>query len=595
MHGLRKGREDMAEYFLHSLLQTSIAMSLLALLLSVLFAGASRAVTAKAKYVMCIILLIGFSIPFRPMIGPRLITLETPLPLESVSVVSENSTNDATTQNSASVISAETTALPLGIIIFIIWGAGAVCVFGWHMFRYYKFRRTVNRWCKPVTDEGVLNLFQSTKERLSLGDKKIDLTTCDFVTSPMLTGIVHPFILLPDKPLDTDELKLVLEHELTHYKHKDLLVKLLEIIAASLHWFNPVIYMCCAATQIYSEACCDEAVLQGEDTDYRRFYGEIVIGLAESKSNLRTALSTCFYPGKFYIKRRLSVIMDTTKKWKKLSGAAIAVVTGLTLLSGAVVAYAAPANRTSASSTSLIDVEKAKSIALADADLSEKDVTFVKTKLDRDDGRYEYDIEFYSGNVEYDYEIDATTGKILEVDRDIEHYYIHGSAVANSMPATNNSFIGETKAKSIVLENAGLREADVTFIKVKLDYDDGRDVYDVEFYSANTEYDYEIDAITGQIREYDWGIESYTIPQTTPDISSGGTANTGCIGEVKAKSIALSHAGKTESDVRGMRVKLDYDDGMQVYEVEFYSGRTEYEYDIDAVTGNILEWDIDYD
>ncbi|MBQ4128995.1 MAG: PepSY domain-containing protein [Ruminococcus sp.] len=67
------------------------------------------------------------------------------------------------------------------------------------------------------------------------------------------------------------------------------------------------------------------------------------------------------------------------------------------------------------------------------------------------------------------------------------------------------------------------------------------------------------------------------------------------IGEKKAKSIALKHAGLKESEVSGLYVELDYDDGVLRYEVDFRQGQIEYDYDIDAKTGDILSYDKDYD
>ena len=77
--------------------------------------------------------------------------------------------------------------------------------------------------------------------------------------------------------------------------------------------------------------------------------------------------------------------------------------------------------------TNIITMEEAKEIALTHAGLTEADVTFIKTELGIDDGRQEYEIEFYSGNREYDYEIDASTGKILSYDSDVENYSISGN------------------------------------------------------------------------------------------------------------------------------------------------------------------------
>ena len=128
----------------------------------------------------------------------------------------------------------------------------------------------------------------------------------------------------------------------------------------------------------------------------------------------------------------------------------------------------------------------------------------------------------------------------------------------------------------------------VTFVKAKLDYDDGVRVYDIEFYKDNVEYDYEIDAATGQIREKDWDIENYTIPQI-----NNNPNHTADIGVEKAKEIALKDAGV--SGVFFKKVKIDYEDGVRVYDVEFYKGNVEYEYEIDAATGEIRERSVEID
>lgn len=65
------------------------------------------------------------------------------------------------------------------------------------------------------------------------------------------------------------------------------------------------------------------------------------------------------------------------------------------------------------------------------------------------------------------------------------------------------------------------------------------------------------------------------------------------IGIDKATEIALADAGLTESDVKFTKQKSDIDDGVSIYEVEFTSGETKYEYDIDAASGKILDRDTD--
>ncbi len=253
-----------------------------------------------------------------------------------------------------------------------------------------------------------------------------------------------------------------------------------------------------------------------------------------------------------------------------------------------------------ASTAAYIGEAKAKSVALKDAGVSESSVLYTKNKLDYDDGRMVYEVEFHTVDAEYDYEIDAVTGQI--VGRDVDREPVQSDAVVSGGNAATD--IGEAKAKSIALSHAGVKESEMTFIKAKVDRDDGRRVYDIEFICGNTAYGYEVDAATGSILEHDRDIENDTAsPPQQPDTKPSGGPQAGTaqpsgpngIGEEKAKSIALGHAGLAESQVSRLRVKLERDDGRRTYDVEFKNGNIEYEYEIDAATGTILEWDSDYE
>ena len=174
------------------------------------------------------------------------------------------------------------------------------------------------------------------------------------------------------------------------------------------------------------------------------------------------------------------------------------------------------------------------------------------------------------------------------------------TAPAQAPNADNSAVIGEEKAKSIALADAGIQEADVTFVRSYLNIDDGRQQYDVEFYGGNVEYDYEIDAFTGVILSSDRDAEYYAPNQATAGSVSAPpaqvpTSSGADIGEAKAKQIALSHAGYTESKVQLLRVGRDYDNGRLEYEVEFYVNYIEYNYEIDAANGNILNYEAERD
>ena len=253
---------------------------------------------------------------------------------------------------------------------------------------------------------------------------------------------------------------------------------------------------------------------------------------------------------------------------------------------------------TSASSSvqdNYIGEDAAKDIALSHAGVNEADVTGLRARFDIDDGKEQYDVEFWVGNTEYDYEINAVTGQIISYDIDTENAPPQTVApaattsaevtaappevTASTTAAAQQGYIGEEAAKAAALKHAGLTENNVYGIKVKFDIDDGRAKYEVEFRSESTEYDYEIDAVTGNVLSFEKDVND-DIPQ-----SSAGSY----IGEEAAKAAALKHAGLSENNVYGLRVKFDIDDGRAKYEVDFRSGNTEYEYEIDAENGSIIK------
>ena len=158
-------------------------------------------------------------------------------------------------------------------------------------------------------------------------------------------------------------------------------------------------------------------------------------------------------------------------------------------------------------------------------------------------------------------------------------------APATTAAQSNNTVgdIGIEKANEIAISHAGLSSGSVSFVKAKIDTEDGVKVYDIEFYSGNVEYDYEINAATGAIVSFDQDIENYEIP--TQPAAPTQAASSG-ISVDKAKQIALSHAGVSGASFK--KVKLDKDDGVRVYEIEFKVGNVEYDYDIDASSGAII-------
>lgn len=144
----------------------------------------------------------------------------------------------------------------------------------------------------------------------------------------------------------------------------------------------------------------------------------------------------------------------------------------------------------------MITEEQAREIALSHAGLAADQVTFIKSGLDWDNGRKNYDVEFYTAdNKEFDYEINPYTGEVLDYDYDAEYY-------GESSITHDGDTISSDKAKQIALEKVpGAAEKDIK--KFKSDYDNGRLEYEGKIYYEQKEYEFEIDGHSGEILEWD--------------------------------------------------------------------------------------------
>ena len=167
---------------------------------------------------------------------------------------------------------------------------------------------------------------------------------------------------------------------------------------------------------------------------------------------------------------------------------------------------------------SKITLDEAKKIALNHANLTSKEVSFINAEADMDNGVEFYDIEFYNNNKEYDYEISAADGKIIEYDYDVEGYGESTNVSNNNSSSTNkpntntnsntsSNKISADKAKKIALNHANLTSNQVSYLQVEADFDDNTPSYDVEFYYNNVEYSYEINANNGNIISFEKDID----------------------------------------------------------------------------------------
>ena len=258
-------------------------------------------------------------------------------------------------------------------------------------------------------------------------------------------------------------------------------------------------------------------------------------------------------------------------------------------------ALAGCGNTPAADQTAKISMEQAQEAALEAANIDAADAEVSSATLSEVAGVTCYKVEFTSGDYTYAYSINAENGEVLEAsyrdknaapaDSTQPDTTASGATTtpAQTTPSTNTNTstgaVDKAKAQEIALAHAGIKAADATITKSKLDYDDGRQVYEIEWYANGAKYDYEIAVATGEI--VNSGYEAKTVV---------GTGSSATVSEATAKQTALARvSGATEKDI--YEWKLDYDDGRPEYEGKIIYGGTEYEFTIDANTGAVLEWE----
>ncbi len=224
-----------------------------------------------------------------------------------------------------------------------------------------------------------------------------------------------------------------------------------------------------------------------------------------------------------------------------------------------------------------------------------------KIEFDIEDGIYVYDIEFETELFEFDYYIDAITGSVVRNQKesndldDIIENIIPTPAPTTApvkTPAPTKSptpnIITADEALAIAKNHSKVSE--FTLTKNELDNDDSKLHYEIEFYSNNIKYEYDILAIDGTIISYEKDIEDdIAVSTPMPAPTANTSVNTGYITSNSALEIAKNHAGV--SDIYEVENEFDNDDGISIYEIEFKTSTHEYEYDINASTGEIISTD----
>ena len=198
-------------------------------------------------------------------------------------------------------------------ILLTLWLAGVIACVLWQGIGYYRLIRSLKGTSRSVERADLHTILQEQCADLII-DREIPLRVSAAADCPMLAGFIHPTLYLPDEHISRTDAAFIFRHELTHYKHGDLWLKLLLLAARCLHWFNPLVHLIARFAQEDIEAACDDAVVRGHDGAYRRAYGETILRSAIAQAQKRKALVSCFGDDKKTLMRRFEGLFDKSVK-----------------------------------------------------------------------------------------------------------------------------------------------------------------------------------------------------------------------------------------------------------------------------------------
>lgn len=223
--------------------------------------------------------------------------------------------------------------IPVTTILFYGYLAGAAAFLLYQGVSYALFRRTVRRWKRDVARADYASLLSDTAR--DLGVSAPEMIVCEAISTPAVTGLLRPRLLLPHERYDVQELRYILRHELCHLKRRDMLLKLVLLAANAMHWFNPVVYLMLRQADEDIELACDSAATDDLDRAERAAYSRTLLAAVQSSVRALPA-TTCFGGTVERLKRRITNVLGAQKK-RGLG--VVALVLALTLTAGCAVSW----------------------------------------------------------------------------------------------------------------------------------------------------------------------------------------------------------------------------------------------------------------
>jgi len=352
----------MLETLFHNIIEVSLSTSVVIGVLLLLLPLINKSYSAKWRYLVWLIIAVRLLIPFSPSIGSEpAVTIPSVSQNVQIAVPLPANTNigthpDTMPTQPTPVVTPNSTVvntITLADILPIVWVIGVLAFMAYYITGYLVFRKSVMRFSEVVEDDQGISILNRVKQQMNIRGS-IELIRSKKVQSPMITGFIRPVFLLPYVDYSEEDLVLIMEHELIHYKHKDIWSKLLMVSANAVHWFNPLVYVMRWRLNTDIEMACDSEVVEGSDTEFRKQYGETILSAIHRGNESGTVFSTYFYGGMKAMKERLGNIFDTRGN-KRRGIAALCLVIAAVVVIGTLVSCGGDSGGKAIDNVALLD------------------------------------------------------------------------------------------------------------------------------------------------------------------------------------------------------------------------------------------------
>lgn len=310
------------ERFVLSLLTSSLTMTAVAFVYMLLSKILREHWSAKWRYYTWVLIFFGFFMPYKLSFGNAAVNFNT---------------QRQTVEVGSGYYALPDESFDFFQMMFIVWALGAVLFVAKALMEQQMFVRSVKRLSRPA-DTKTIKLIDSLTDELLIW-QRIKAVRLNEISTPMIIGFFAPTVILPKNDFSEEELRLILKHELMHFKSKDLFIKAFMLTAQAVNWFNPFLKLFLIKAEQECEMYCDERVMAGESEYHKKLYCRSILKTAASEADIRSrpVFSTGFNISREGLKRRLKTILSVKKKYKL--GIVWGAVAVMIVLTGTVFAF----------------------------------------------------------------------------------------------------------------------------------------------------------------------------------------------------------------------------------------------------------------